>query len=153
VQFYFGILQLKFNPRCLNLVQMYPDLWGQQNNAWIDAWVAGHSANGITWNKPVIVKEQGMQPTKDRTIFYAAMYSSDFAQIVADRTQSGGLKASRHASQDYLVHLKLLCLWIITYYPLILMNAGRCVLGDLCSRHQGRVLDPGRRWSLGHLQG
>ena len=73
-------------------VQTYPDLWDQQSEAWIDAWVAGHSANGIALGKPVIVKEQGAQPTKQRTKLYSTMYTTDFAQIAADKSAVGGLK-------------------------------------------------------------
>ena len=75
---------------------IYPDLWNQQNEGWVDAWVAGHSASGVALGKPVLVKEQGMQPTDQRVPFYAIMYASDFEQIVTDRKQGGGLKGAAY---------------------------------------------------------
>jgi len=71
-------------------------LWNQQNEGWVDAWIAGHADNAVTLVKPLIVKEQGMQPTNNRTEFYSIMYTSDYAQIVADRSLEGGLKGAAY---------------------------------------------------------
>jgi hypothetical protein len=78
------------------LPQTYPDLWDQENQGWVDAWVSGHSASGVALGKPVLVKEQGMQPTDRRVTFYSLMYTADFENIVADRKKVGGLKGAAY---------------------------------------------------------
>ena len=70
----------------------YPDLWDQENAGWVKAWVAAHSAAAISLGKPVIVKEQGMQPTDKRSEFFKIMYTTDYVQIKADQDKVGGLK-------------------------------------------------------------
>lgn len=71
---------------------IYPDLYHQENPGWVEAWVEAHSVVAVKLQKPVIVKEQGMQPTSKRKEFFKIMYETELGQILNDRDLDGGLK-------------------------------------------------------------
>jgi hypothetical protein len=75
---------------------IYPDLWNQENEAFVDAWVATHSEDAVALGKPLIVKEFGMQPTDKRTAFYDTMLTSTLAQMMASRNAAGGLRGAAY---------------------------------------------------------
>ena len=75
---------------------VYPDLWNQENEHWVKAWIEAHSASAVLLNKPAIIKEFGMQPTRHRREFYKITYDRIYARTVADKGEVGGLKGAAY---------------------------------------------------------
>ncbi len=75
---------------------VYPDLWTQENEPWVKAWIHAHSTSAISLGKPVIIKEFGMQPTKRRRDFYKIIYDITYSTIVADKAAAGGLRGAAY---------------------------------------------------------
>ncbi len=75
---------------------VYPDLWNQENEPWVRAWIEAHSAPAAALNKPAIIKEFGMQPTKNRRDFFKIIYDAAYFQIFANKAAGGGLRGAAY---------------------------------------------------------
>ncbi|KAG7675052.1 hypothetical protein Ndes2526B_g07900 [Nannochloris sp. 'desiccata'] len=75
---------------------VYPDLWNQENEPWVKAWIQAHSSDAITLGKPTIIKEFGMQPTKRRREFFKIIYDTTYSTIVAAKAAAGGLRGAAY---------------------------------------------------------
>ena len=75
---------------------VYPDNWGEENEPWVNSWIKAHANVGTQLGKPVIVKEQGMQPTDMRKGLYKIMYEAETVQIIHDKDLGGGLRGAAY---------------------------------------------------------